>query len=129
MITEANTAKEKMEALLAGKEVWQDDVGYRLEGGAMQVMGSDFGDWLGGDTTHELIWDEEAMASTPAEKHTFCQAIGMMAKGKVMSPVGSKDIYRIDAEYGLVYSYEDSVWVEPPLYAGEIEGMWVEVEE
>ena len=128
MITGANTAKEKMEALLAGKEVWQDDVGYRLEDGAMQVMDGDFGDWLGGDTAHELIWDEEATACEPSAKHTFCQAIGMMARGKAMSPVGSKDIYRIDAEYGLVYSYEDGAWVEPPLYAGEIGGMWVEAE-
>lgn len=129
MITEANTAKEKMEALLAGMEVWQDDVGFRLEDGAMQVMDSDFGDWLGGDTAHELIWDEEATACTPTEKYSFCRAIGMMAQGKAMSPVGSKDRYIIHPEKGLMYSYEGDTWVEPPLYAGEIEGMWVEADE
>ncbi len=130
MIIEANTAKEKMEALLAGKEVWQNGAGFRLsDDGEMQIKSDCYAEWENTDG-EDLYMNDRATTCVPSTKYTFCQALGMMAQGKAMSPVGSKDRYIIYPEKGLVYrSDDDSMWLEPPLLAEETDGMWVEADE
>ncbi len=133
MTETVKTAKEKMEALLAGKEVWQDNLGFRLsEDGEMQVSSEDCIGWENTDGGG-LSMTQNAVACMPSAKYTFCQAIGLMAQGKTMRPVGSRDKYIIHPEMGLVsHSYgcgPDGTWSEPPLFAEETEGMWVEADE
>lgn len=126
----ANNAKEKMETLLAGKEIWQEGSAYKLnEGGTLICKTSWEEDWAEVCCEDDLLdWNGNAAVRSQGKTYSFTQALGMMAEGKNMRPVERPNSrYGIVPQIGFAY-YENGKWHEPLFDQEEVEGAWVEAD-
>lgn len=126
----ANNAKEKMEALLAGKEIWQEGQAYKLDDeGTLICKTSWEEDWAEVCCENDLLdWNRDAAVRSQGKTYCLSQALGMMAKGKRMRPVERPNSY-----YGIVpligfACYESGEWIVPMFDQEEVEGAWVEAD-
>lgn len=127
----ADSAKEKMEALVQGMEVWQYGDSFRLsESGALQTRDEACA-WQDCKADEGPDWGRKATACTPRPSCRLGKALGMMAEGKLMRSMETGLVYRIVPGKGLMSRSEadSAAWVgDETFFNSEVEGMWQEAE-